>query len=140
VFITRASRHDKADLQEFFESQGWDEVDLNEGVALMARDGSIVAGLRLVEVAPQSVVVDDVVVREERRREGIGTRLIQAAMNSRGGTLYLCCHDEIRNFYRPLGFDDIDVIEAPPEVVAFWRKVDDYPTPEGHVHYFMRAR
>lgn len=140
MFITRASRHDKADLREFYEAHGWDEVDLSTGAAFVARDGSIVGAARFVEVAPQTVVVDDVMVREGRRREGIGTRVMQAAMNSRGGTLYLCCHDEHRNFYRPLGFDDVDLDDAPAEVIEYWRKVDDYPVPEGHVHFFMKAR
>lgn len=140
MFITRASRHDKADLQEFFENHGWDEVDLSTGVAFVARDGPIVGAVRFVEVAPQTVVVDNVMVGEGRRRKGIGTRVMQAAMNSRGGTLYLCCHVEAREFYRRLGFDDVDLADAPAEVVDYWRKVEDYPTPEGHVHYFMRAR
>jgi hypothetical protein len=39
-----------------------------------------------------------------------------------------------------LGFEDIEVGDAPAEVIEYWRKVDDYPTPEGHVHYFMKAR
>jgi N-acetylglutamate synthase-like GNAT family acetyltransferase len=140
LFITRASRHDKADLLEFYESQDWHDVDIDEGTFFMARDGQIVAGLRLVEVAPQTVVVEDVVVRDGRRREGIGTRLMQAAMNSRGGTLYLSTHDAERAFYLPFGFDEIDIPEAPEEVVEFWRKAGDYPTEEGHVHHYMKAR
>jgi predicted N-acetyltransferase YhbS len=140
VFITRASRHDRADLQEFLAGRGWDDSNLNEGVSFVARDGTIVGCVRFIEVAPQTVVVDDVMVKEGRRREGIGTRVMHAAMSGRGGTLYLCCHDEIRNFYRPLGFEDIEVGDAPAEVIEYWRKVDDYPTPEGHVHYFMKAR
>ena len=140
MFITRGSRHDKADLQEFLASQGWDDSNLDEGVAFIARDGTIVGCVRFIEVAPQTVVVDDVMVKEGRRREGIGTRVMQAAMNGRGGTLYLCCHDEYRNFYRPLGFVDIDIEDAPSEAIEYWRRVDDYPTPEGHAHYFMKAR
>ena len=140
MFITRASRHDKSDLKDFYAAHGWDEVDVDEGVAFVARDGSLVGAVRFVEVVPQTVVVDDVMVKEDRRREGIGSRVMQAAMNSRGGTLYLCCHEEETNFYRPLGFEEIDISDAPSEVIEYWRKVDDYPTPEGHEHFFMRAR
>lgn len=140
MFITRASRHDKADLKEFYESQDWHDVNVDEGVLLMARDGQIVAGLRLIEVAPQTVVVEDVVVRDSRRREGIGTRMMQAAMNSRGGTLYLSTHDEERAFYKHFGFDEIEIADAPEEVVEFWRKTGDYPTNPGHIHYYMKAR
>lgn len=140
MFITRASRHDKADLREFYESQDWHDADVDEGVVFMARDGEIVAGLRLIEVAPQTVVVEDVVVRDGRRREGIGTRIMQAAMNSRGGTLYLSTHDAEREFYKHFGFDEIDIADAPEEVVEFWRKTGDYPYSADHVHYFMKAR
>ncbi|HEX2241594.1 MAG TPA: GNAT family N-acetyltransferase [Actinomycetota bacterium] len=140
MFITRATRHDKEDVQKLLESYGWSEVDLNRGVAFIARDGEVIGCVRLIEVAPQQLVVDDVLVADGRRGQGIGADLMRAAMNSRGGTLYLCCHPERVAFYERLGFADISIDEVPREVVEYWREVDDYPTPPDHVHRFLKAR
>lgn len=143
MFVTRATRHDKPDLRALLEAHGWTESNLEEieeGVAFIARDGGVIGCVRLIEVEPGTVVVDDVLVEEGRRREGIGRRLLQAAMNAKGGTMYLACHDDRLRFYSHFGFEPIAIEDAPEPVVAYWRKVDDYPTPEGHVHYFLKAR
>lgn len=140
MLVTRATRHDKDDLKELLESHGWGDVNVDEGTAFIARDGKVVGCVRLVEVEPQTVVVDDVLVQEDRRGEGIGRRIMQTAMNSRGGTMYLCCHEERLRFYEHFGFKEISVEDAPESVVSYWRKVDDYPTPPGHEHRFMKAR
>lgn len=139
MFITRATRHDRGDLDELLRSHGR-EPDLGEGTAFIARDGGIVGCVRLVEVAPQTVVVDDVLVRDGRRGDGIGGRLMQAAMNSRGGTLYLCCHEEHLGFYGRFGFEPVDVVQCPEPVVDYWRKVGDYPAEPGHTHFYLKAR
>jgi N-acetylglutamate synthase-like GNAT family acetyltransferase len=140
VFITRASRHDKADIQEFLDSQGWHDADLGRGVTFYGRDGGIVGCVRLVEVDPQAVVVEDVVVHGTRRREGIGTGLMRAAMSSRGGTLYLCCHGEQLGFYARVGFTELDAAELPGFVATYLRQSGDLDPPEGHEHFFMKAR
>ncbi len=140
MFITRSTRHDKDDLLKLLNDYGWSEVDVGRGVAFIARDGDIIGCVRLIEVAPQILVVDDVLVTDDRRGRGIGSDLMRAAMNSRGGTLYLCCHPERVNFYARLGFSDVPIEEVPSEVVDYWREVEDYPTPPDHMHHFMKAR
>ncbi len=143
MFITRATRHDHADVLELLKTNDWqDDIDFKEGTTFIARDGGVVGCLRLVEVAPQTVVVDNVLVHPDRRGNGIGSDLMRAAMNSRGGKLYLCCHEERIAFYERLGFTRLPngFEDAPPEVQDYWRKVDDYPTPEGHEHFFLTAR
>lgn len=141
MFITRATRHDRADVQELYEQYGWgDEHDLTKGTTFMARDGGVVGALRLVEVEPNTLVVDGVLVKEGRREEGIGRALMGAAMNSRGGTLYLCCHDNRLRFYGHFGFEQIDVMDAPEPVREYWKEIGDWPTEPGHEHFFMKAR
>lgn len=140
MFITRASRHDKGDVREFYLSQQWDEPDVDQGTLFFARDGGVVAALRLVEVAPQNVIVEDVVVAEGRRGEGIGRQLMRAAMNSRGGTLYLSCHEPTLDFYAHFGFEQIDVTQSPPEVLDYFTTSGDFPFTEDHVHFFLKAR
>ncbi len=140
MFVTRATRHDKRDLQDFYEEHGLTDQDLERGTSFIARDGRIVGALRVVEVEPRTLVIDGVLVREDRRNEGIGRRLVQAALNSRGGTVYLCCHEERLPFYGHLGFSEVDVQEAPPPVRSYWESNGDYPTPPGHEHFYLKAR
>ena len=85
---------------------------------------------------------DQVLVLEPRRGNGVGTQLMQAAMNSLGGKLYLCCHEERIPFYERLGFTRLPngYDDAPESVQAFWREIDDYPTPPDHEHFFLTAR
>jgi N-acetylglutamate synthase-like GNAT family acetyltransferase len=139
MFITRATRHDRPDIQQFLEAHGW-EADLTTGATFFARDGGVVGSIRLIEVEPRVVVVDTVVVDAGRRREGIGRALLQAAMNSRGGTLYLCCHDEHIAFYEKFGFAQVEGPELPDRVASYFRDVGDLPSTEDHRHLFMRAR
>lgn len=140
MLITRATRHDRSDLAELYEGHGWNEVDLAEGVAFIARDGKIAGAVRIIEVEPQTLVVDDVLVREDKRAGGLGRNLMQAAMNSRGGTMYLCCHEETIPFYAKLGFAQLDRTELPGSVEQYLDKVGDLNPGPDHVHYFLKAR
>lgn len=140
MFISRASRHDKSDVKALLDSHGWDDADLNRGVTFFAREGVVTGCVQLVEVAAQRVVVDNMLVREEHRGLGTGQRLMQAAMNSRGGTLYLCCHPELLDFYGRLGFSEVPFDELPEEAQTYFREEGDWPTEKGHEHRFMTAR
>jgi predicted N-acetyltransferase YhbS len=143
MFITRATRHDKDDIRALLATREWaEDTNLDEGTAFIARDGTVIGCVRLIEVEPQTVVIDNVLVREDKRGSGIGSNLMRAAMSSRGGKLYLCCHDDRIPFYERLGFSLLvnGFEEAPVSVQDYWRKVDDYPTEPGHEHFFMTAR
>lgn len=143
MFITRATRHDKDDLRALLATRDWaEDTNLDEGTAFIARDGGVIGCVRLIEVEPQAVVVDSVLVQEDRRGNGIGTRLMQAAMNSRGGKLFLCCHDDRIAFYERLGFALLagGFEDAPDSVQSYWRRCGDYPTEPGHEHFFLTAR
>jgi N-acetylglutamate synthase-like GNAT family acetyltransferase len=142
MFITRVSRHDRSDLEEFFKAHDWDGPHLDKGVGFIARDGGIVGTLRLIEVEPNVAVIEDVVVKADRRGSGIGAQLMQAAMNSRGGRLLLCCHPERIAFYERQGFSEAPFEELPASARAFFEADGAAPhqVEEGHVHHFMRAR
>lgn len=142
MFITRGTRHDKDDIRELLATREWDKADLNEGKSFIARDGKVIGHVRVVEVEPQVVVVDDVLVVEDRRGNGIGTDLMKAAMLAQGGTMYCCCHEDRIEFYKRLGFELLPngFDDAPESAQHYWRKVEDYPTAPDHVHYFLKAR
>ncbi|MGH2786294.1 MAG: GNAT family N-acetyltransferase [Actinomycetota bacterium] len=141
MFITRASRRDHDEIKDFYRSNDWgDNVDLSRGVAFIARQGPVVGAVRLIEVAPQTVIVEDVVVAGEHRCKGVGRRLMEAAMNSRGGSMYLCCHDDVIPFYENFSFAAMPFEEIPESAQEYFRSIGDYPTEPGHVHYFLKAR
>lgn len=140
MFITRATRHDRGDIVDLLKTRAWDDADVSEGAWYIARHGVVIGCVQVVEVAPQTVVVDNVLVHQDQRGKGVGEALIKAAMNAKGGTMYLCCHEENVAFYERFGFAALDVDQCPGEVVAYWNKVGDHPTEEGHVHFFMKAR
>jgi N-acetylglutamate synthase-like GNAT family acetyltransferase len=140
MLITRASRHDKQDLESFYAANDWEDPHLSDGVSFVAREGAIVGALTLIEIDPQTIIVEDVLVAPDRRGEGLGAQLLQAAMNSRGGTMFLCCHAERLAFYGRLGFADVSFDELPDSVQKFMRDDEAYPFTANHVHYFMKAR
>jgi len=143
MFVTRATRHDQADRLAFFEEHDWDRHSgpLKE-TAFVARDGGIVGNVSLLEVNPQTLIVEDVLVHKDRRGEGIGRQLMQAAMNSRGGKLYLCCHDDALGFYDKFGFTQVPFEQLPEPIQQ--AMIEDEAAPhqlaEGHVHHFLTAR
>jgi N-acetylglutamate synthase-like GNAT family acetyltransferase len=139
MFITRATRHDTADIEELLgaEKDNWDP---RQGTTFIARDGKLVGCLRLVEVAPETVVMDNVFVREDRRGEGVGGELVRAAMLSRGGTIYLCCHEDMLKFYEEYGFTQVAPNSLLQPVADYFDAAGDLHPPDGHEHFFMAAR
>jgi N-acetylglutamate synthase-like GNAT family acetyltransferase len=140
VFITRATRREYAEVTEFLTEHERGDADLTDGVTFIAREGAVLGCVSVVEVEPRTLVVDNVLVHAERRGEGVGKRLMETALNSRGGTLYLACHDDVIPFYAKIGFAVVSLEDAPPAVVDYWAKVGDIPSDPHHVHYYMKAR
>ena len=135
MFITRASRHDRADVAGFLGAQGYSGDGVGRGTVFFAREGGVVGSVRLVEVAPQVLVIEDLVVDRQRRRQGIGSRLMQAAMNSRGGALFVRTEPAYSPFFERLGFAEVPAGNVPEAVAA--ELGGDVPS-GGHV--VMRAR
>lgn len=140
MLVTRATRHDVDDVVALLEAEGFSDVNVRKGVAFIARDGVVVGCVRLVEVAPNTLVMDDVVVRSDRRNEGIGGRLLQTAMNSRGGTIYVTSNRRARSLYERAGFTEIPFEELPDAVVEHYRSIGDSPGPDADDQVYLKAR
>jgi N-acetylglutamate synthase-like GNAT family acetyltransferase len=119
MFVTRAGRHDKSDLKEFIEARRGGEVDISDGTSMIAREGSIVGCIRLIEVESGSLVYDDVLIAEDRD-QAVAKQLIQAAMNNQGGTIYTAVPAGENDLFSSSGFAPIDRAEAPGPVVEYW--------------------
>lgn len=139
MFVTRASRRETREIEEFYDGNKWDRVDVTRGRAYIARQGAILAVLRLVE-AGNATIVDDVLVDKDHRRRGIGTRLMEAAMSNKGGTLYLRCHDYTIPFYERFGFAVVERDDLPEDVHAHFQADGAFDDSEDHRHYIMKAR
>ena len=135
MFVTRAGRHDKADLKDFIEKATGAEVDLTLGTAMIAREGVIIGCIRLIEVEPGTLVFDDVLVAKGRDL-AIAKQLIQAALNNQGGTVYAGVDETVAALFDDFGFAPIERSEAPAGVTAYW---DSRPRPAENQSY-IRAR
>jgi predicted N-acetyltransferase YhbS len=118
VFVTRATRHDASDIADLLAAHDWPVEEPSSGTFFVAREGAVVGCVRLWEVAPQTLVVRDAIVAAERRGEGVGAQLMQTAMNSRGGTLYLRCDEGEAPFFERLGFAAVKPTQLPAAVAA----------------------
>ncbi|MGH2751535.1 MAG: hypothetical protein ACRDK3_11790 [Actinomycetota bacterium] len=135
MFVTRAGRHDRSDLKEFIESRRGGEVDLTQGTAMIAREGSIIGCIRLIELDPQTLVYDDLFVAESHD-DNVAKQLVQAALNNKGGTVYSSVGEGQIELLSSLGFSIIDRSDAPEPVAAYW---STHPGPvEDAVH--LKAR
>ena len=119
MFVTRAGRHDRSDLKEFIEARRGGEVDISEGTAMIAREGSIVGCIRLIEVESNTLVYDDVLIAEGRD-EAVAKQLVQAAMNNKGGTIFTAVPAAETDFFSSFGFAPIDRADAPEPVAEYW--------------------
>jgi N-acetylglutamate synthase-like GNAT family acetyltransferase len=119
MFVTRAGRHDRAELKEFIESRRGGEVDTTQGTAMIAREGSIIGCIRLIELESGTLVYDDVLVAEGRD-EGVAKQLIQAAMNNKGGTIFTAVPGAQSELFTGLGFGPIEVSNVPEPVREYW--------------------
>jgi N-acetylglutamate synthase-like GNAT family acetyltransferase len=119
MFVTRAGRHDKAELKEFIESRRGGEVDSSQGTAMIAREGSIIGCIRLIEVEPGTLVYDDVLVAEGRD-EGVAKQLIQAAMNNKGGSIFTAAPGSQTDLFAGFGFAAVERSEVPASVGEYW--------------------
>jgi predicted N-acetyltransferase YhbS len=136
VFISRATRHDLSDIEELLQRNDWKVSNLKAGTFFFAREGSVVGCIRFIEVSPHAVIVQDMVVDTDKRGQGLGEQLMKAAMNSRGGTLYLRCYEDLVPYYERFGFAATAHEELPESVANYF---DDAGALEGESHY-LKAR
>jgi len=136
MFISRATRHDLSDIEDLLQRHDWKVSDLKAGTFFFAREGAVIGCIRFIEVAPQTVIVQDMVVDAERRGQGVGEQLMKAAMNSRGGTLYLRCYDDLTAYYARFGFEATPQDNLPEPVTTFF---DSAGPLDGEAHY-LKAR
>jgi hypothetical protein len=134
MFVTRAGRHDKEDLAEFVSAARGAEADVSKGTAMIAREGAIVGCVRIIEVATNTLVYDDLLIADHKDR-ATTKRLVQAAMNNKGGSIFTAADPADEEVLTELGFGTITRDDAPAPVTAYWA---DHPPLDGAI--FLGAR
>jgi len=137
--IGRGSPQDLPGVRELLLAEGWDVDHVTEGEVFVARQGGVVGCVRVIEVGAGLFLVDDVMVRADRRGSGLGADLMRAALAERDGTAYLACHPERIAFYTRLGFGEDAPDRLPPPVRDYFRRSGDLADSEhAREHHFMR--
>jgi predicted N-acetyltransferase YhbS len=138
VNIGRAAPEELPAIDALMRSHEWEEKDLEEGEAFVARDnGEVIGVVRVIEVAPRMFVIDDVLMHRDRRGRGVGADLMRAAMGDRSGDFYLVCHDERVPFYSRLGFTPIEDADYPGPALEYAYRIEDLPNRPDHMHRLM---
>ncbi len=89
-------------------------LDLNWQRFLVAEDGTGIVGVGQIRPHRKVPELASLVVREDRRGQGIGGQLVRALIAQSPGTLYLFCGHDMERFYAQLGFHAVGVKESPP--------------------------
>ncbi|MFJ4154028.1 GNAT family N-acetyltransferase [Pseudomonas sp. NPDC089752] len=99
-------------LDHFYKQHGSRMRAASEGELWVARSGAIIAGLSLSAVADGHWLTG-LLVAPHWRKQGIATRLVEAALAGRDGPTWLFCHPDLEPYYQRLGFSSaINLPEA----------------------------
>lgn len=89
-------------------------LDLNWRRFLVAEDTTGIVGVGQIRPHKKAPELASLVVREGRRKQGIGGQLVRALIAQSPGTLYLFCGRDMEGFYARFGFQTLSVRESPP--------------------------
>jgi N-acetylglutamate synthase-like GNAT family acetyltransferase len=88
-------------------------MDLPWSRFLVAEDESGIVGIGQVRPHLGAPELASLVVREDRRGQGVGGRLIHALIAQLPGPTVLFCRPQLENYYAQFGFRAVGVDEAP---------------------------
>jgi predicted N-acetyltransferase YhbS len=138
--VPLATSDDRPGIEAHLRAHEWDVKDLDRGDAFVERDdGEIVGLVRVIPVEPGTWVIDDVLVKSDRRGKGIGAELMREAMAGRDGELLLVCHGERLAFYGRLGFTEAPKDELGGPALEYLVEIGDLPDTPDHAHHLMRG-
>jgi N-acetylglutamate synthase-like GNAT family acetyltransferase len=91
-------------------------MDLRWSCFLVAEDERGIVGAGQIRPHPGAPELASLVVRKDRRGQGVGGRLIRALLAQSQGTLVLFCRPRLESYYAQFGFRAIGVKGAPPSL------------------------
>ena len=114
---TRPARaQDQATIAAMVRGAHLNPIDLRWQRFLVAEDETGIVGAVQIRPHDGAPELASLVVREDQRGRGVGSRLIQALIAQSPRTLYLFCRPQLEGYYARFGFRAIGVKEAPPSL------------------------
>ncbi len=118
MVIRPARAQDKATITAMVRGAHLNPIDLQWARFLIAEDARGIVGVGQIRPHADASELASLVVREDRRGQGVGGQLVRALIAQTQGTLVLFCDSGMEGYYRRFGFRTIGVQEAPPSLRA----------------------
>jgi len=116
VVIRPARAQDKATITAMVRGAHLNPIDLQWARFLIAEDARGIVGVGQIRPHADASELASLVVREDRRGQGVGGQLVRALIAQTPGTLVLFCGSDMESYYGRFGFRAIGVQEAPPSL------------------------
>lgn len=113
VLIRRATAADQAAIRQMVHEARLDPTDLHWSHFVVAEEGNEVVGIGQIRPYPKCRELGSLVVREDRRGQGIGGLVIRALLEGEPGDVYLECSSRMASYYVRFGFQEIRWQDAP---------------------------
>jgi GNAT superfamily N-acetyltransferase len=110
------------------------EPEVGSWIAAFDDDCEIVGVARITETGGARTI-DDVWVRPDARKRGIGSALLDHA----GTPVWLICDEDMIAYYEQRGFALVDAKDFPTPLADLHRARNEWPATD-HVHYAMIRR
>jgi N-acetylglutamate synthase-like GNAT family acetyltransferase len=114
--IRTAQAEDQMTITAMVRGAHLNPMDLDWRRFLIAEDESGIVGVGQIRPHAGTPELASLVVRKDRRGQGVGGQLIRALVAQSPGALYLFCRPQLGSYYTRFGFRAISVEEAPPSL------------------------
>ena len=115
IQVRQARTDERPRVEVFYRENDSFVAIVPSDVVIVAEDGGAVCGVVRLCREDGVLVLRGMHLREDVRRQGIGTRMLRAAEPLIGGRVCFCIpYSHLRAFYGQVGFVEIDPTEAPP--------------------------
>ena len=114
IVIREASEADQAAIKAIVRSARINPTGLTWPSFLVAEESGRVVGVGQVKAHKDgSRELASIAVIPERKRQGIGSRIISALLDRESGPLYLMCTDNLEGYYTRFQFRRIEASDLP---------------------------
>lgn len=111
--IRPATADDQAVIRQWVRAEALDPTALHWSQFLVAELEGEIVGIGQVRPHRRCRELGSLIVREDRRRRGIGAQIVEALLATEQGEVYLECLDEMASYYARFGFQPLPWWQAP---------------------------
>ena len=115
--IRAATRDDRRTIRKMVRKAHLDPTDVHWPHFLVAEQEGVVVGIGQVRHYRDCRELGSLVVRDDRRGQGIGGQIIEALLARHHGEVFLECRTVMVPYYRHFGFEQL--VQMPADALAF---------------------